>query len=102
MKDLDIFFDAMIELKTKYNILFLNYGEAFKKAVIDKPELEDIIYECGWVDDHGDNSILSATDVCVLIKQNNIKNQSGWPNKFGDYLACGRAVLLDSYGDIIH
>ena len=101
LKDLDIFFDAMIELKTKYKILFLNYGGAFKKAVIDKPELRDIIHECGWVDYHGDNSILSATDVFVLIKQNNVKNQSGWPNKFGDYLACGRAVLLNPYGDII-
>ncbi len=101
LKDLDVFFDAMIELKTKYKILFLNYGGAFRKAVIYKPELRDIIHECGWVDYHGDNSILSATDVFILIKQNNIKNQSGWPNKFGDYLACGRAVLLNPYGDII-
>ncbi len=101
LKDLDIFFDAMLELKTKYKIIFLNYGSAFNKAIIYKPELRDIIHECGWVDYHGDNSILSATDVFVLIKENNVKNQSGWPNKFGDYLACGRAVLLNPYGDII-
>lgn len=99
--DIGVFLDALNELKSKFKVMFLNYGRPLKKTVIDRPELNDIIHECGWVNYYGDNSILAATDVFVLIKQDNVENQSGWPNKFGDYLACGRAVMVNPYGEII-
>ena len=101
INDIGIFLDALNELKTKYNVLLLNFGHPLKKTIANNPEFGDFIRECGWVDYYGDNSILSATDVFVLIKQDNVENQSGWPNKFGDYLACGRAIILNPYGEII-
>ena len=99
--DIGIVLDVLNELKTKYNVLFLNYGHPLKKTIANNPEFSNFIYECGWVDYYGDNSILSATDVFVLIKQDSIENRSGWPNKFGDYLACGRAIIVNPYGEII-
>ena len=101
LPDIGVFLEALNEINSKYHIRFLNFGKPITKAQVINPELESIIQNCGWIDYYGDNSILSATDVFVLIKQDNIENQSGWPNKLGDYLACGRAVLANPYGEII-
>ena len=100
-KDMGVFLEAMMDLSYKYKIMFLNFGKPFKQTIIDNPQLKDIIHECGWIDYVGDNSILSATDVFILIKQDNEENRCGWPNKVGDYLACGRPVLVNPYGELI-
>lgn len=101
MVDLKVFFDAVLELKDKYRIKFLNFGQPFAKATLNNPQMKDLIIECGWIDYYGDNAILSAVDVFVLIKQDNVENNSGWPNKFGDYLALGRAVMVNPYGELV-
>lgn len=101
LDDMSIFLDAMLELAPKYKIILLNYGKPFKQSIINNPALKDLIKECGWIDFTGDNTILSATDVFILIKQDTIENRSGWPNKMGDYLACGRPIMLNPYGELI-
>ncbi len=101
LPDLEVFLEALVALKDKYHVKFLNYGKPIKEAQKENPELASIIHNCGWVDYYGDNSILSATDVFVLIKQDNVENQSGWPNKLGDYLACGRPIIVNPYGEVI-
>lgn len=99
--DMGIFLEAMMELRFKYKINFLNYGKPFKKLIAQKPEYKEVIREMGWVDYYADNSALSATDVFVLIKKDTVENRSGWPNKLGDYLACGRPVITNPYGELI-
>lgn len=101
LPDIGVFLEALVDMNSKYNVRFLNFGKPIIKAQVKNPELESIIHNCGWIDYYGDNSILSATDVFVLIKKDNIENRSGWPNKLGDYLACGRAILANPYGEII-
>lgn len=101
VEDMGVFLDAMLKLSFKYNLQLLNYGKPFKQTIIKNPALKDLIHECGWIDYTGDNSILSATDVFLLIKQDTIENQSGWPNKMGDYLACGRSIMMNLYGELI-
>lgn len=99
--DMGIFLEAMLDLSSKHKIKLLNYGKPFKQTVINKPALKDLIIECGWIDYTGDNSVLSAADVFILIKRDTIENCSGWPNKMGDYLACGRPILMNPYGELI-
>lgn len=99
--DMGIFLEAMLDLSSKFEMKLLNYGKPFKKTVVDNPKFKNLIVECGWIDYTGDNTILSLTDVFILIKQDNIENQSGWPNKIGDYMACGRPVVLNPYGELI-
>ncbi len=82
-------------------VRFINFGRPFKKAYSLLPNMESLIIEGGWVDYYENPSILGAVDVYVLTKENNIMNKSGWPTKFGDYLACGRPILLNLYGEII-
>lgn len=101
MVDLKVFFDAALELVDKYRIKFLNFGQPFVKATRNNPKMNDFVVECGWIDYYGDNSLLSAVDVFVLIKQENVENNAGWPNKFGDYLALGRPVMVNLYGDLV-
>lgn len=101
LDDMCIFLDAMLELASRYKILLLNFGKPFKQTVINNPALKELIKECGWIDYTGDNKVLSATDVFILIKKDSIENRSGWPNKIGDYLACGRPVMLNPYGELI-
>lgn len=98
--DLEPFLKALIETKYHLNVKFLNFGKPFDKTIQRMPELKDLIIECGWVDYYADSSSLSAVDVFVLIKKENIINNSGWPNKFGDYLAVGRPVLVNLYGEV--
>ena len=99
--DIGVFLEVMFELSTKIEMKLLNYGKPFTNTVIKHPKFKDLIIECGWIDYTGDNTVLSATDVFILIKKDNIENQSGWPNKIGDYLACGRPVILNPYGELI-
>lgn len=99
-EDLEPFFRALKEVGHRMNLKFLNFGRPFIKTIKRIPELKDLIVECGWVDYYADSSSLSAVDVFVLIKKNNIINNSGWPNKFGDYLAIGRPILVNIYGEV--
>ena len=101
LDDIGVFLEVLIELKQTYNIKFLNYGRPFKNLLTKRPEFKELLFECGWIDYYSDTSVLSATDVFVLIKQDNTENQSGWPNKLGDYLACGRPVIINPYGELI-
>ena len=101
LDDMGIFLEAMEQLGHDYRIKLLNYGKPFRKLLSQKPEYKDLICEMGWVDYYGDNSVLSATDVFVLIKKDTLENRSGWPNKLGDYLACGRPVITNPYGELI-
>jgi glycosyltransferase involved in cell wall biosynthesis len=59
------------------------------------------LIECGWVNYYEDCHTLTYADIFLLIKSTNISRSSaGWPNKLGDYMALGRPVLLNLYGDI--
>lgn len=98
--DLEFFLKALVKIKHHLNIKFLNFGKPFVKTIQRMPELKDLIVECGWVDYYADSSSLSAVDVFVLIKKENIINSSGWPNKFGDYMAIGRPILVNPYGEV--
>lgn len=99
-EDLEPFLKALINIKHRLNVKFLNFGKPFIKTIQRMPELKGLIVECGWVDFYADSSSLSAVDVFILIKKKNIINNSGWPNKFGDYLAIGRPVLVNTYGEV--
>lgn len=45
------------------------------------------------------NRILGASDLLLAPLEDNVSNRGRWPNKFGDYLAAGRAVVTNDVGD---
>ncbi len=99
--DLKCFFEALSELPSSVNVKFLNFGRSLEKTIKQMPNLKSRVIECGWIDFYRDSSKLSAVDVFVLTKEDDIINNSGWPTKFGDYLACGRPILLNPYGELL-
>lgn len=101
VNDLHPLFSVLKQLYLDFDVFFLNYGKAFSEKVKTMYDINDVVIECGWIDFSKDSSLLSATDVFVLIKKNDNINPYGWPNKFGDYLATGRAILLTPYGDLV-
>ena len=99
--DMKLFYKAIIRSSKSYPIKFINYGRPLVKTIESLPELKNILIEGGWLDYYSDPSKMGATDIFVLAKEDNIINNSGWPTKFGDYLACGRPILANVYGELI-
>jgi glycosyltransferase involved in cell wall biosynthesis len=55
----------------------------------------------GWLDFAKDYEKLQLTDVFFLFKEEILGNKAGWPNCIGDYLACGRPVMINPVGEVI-
>ena len=98
--DMRHFYEALILSSKNHLVKFINYGRSLDKTLEILPELKSLLVEGGWIDYYKDISRLEATDVFVLAKEDNIINRSGWPTKFGDYLACGRPIIANIYGEI--
>ncbi|GAB1405072.1 hypothetical protein MASR1M74_22510 [Lentimicrobium sp.] len=96
--DLEPFLIALS--KFDEGIKFATFGKYLKDKTIKRHLLQNKILEMGWIDYDKDYKKLGIVDVFVLIKEENQINLAGWPNKLGDYLACGKPVLLNPYGDI--
>lgn len=85
--------------KRKFKLM--TFGEKLSNETINKYHLSDIIINYGWLNFYKDYSMAQCVDIYVLMKTTNAERSSmGWPNKLGDYMALGRPVLLNLYGDI--
>lgn len=98
ISDLEPFLIALSKFDD--HIKFATFGRYLKENTIKRYLLQNKILEMGWIDYDEDYKMLGIVDVFVLIKEKNQINFAGWPNKLGDYLACGKPVLLNPYGDI--
>lgn len=99
--DLLPFIKAFTELVNVMDISWVCFGSKLSHLSKEKLKLQNEFYEFGYIDYSVDSSVLSCVDIYVLFKQDNIINCAGWPNKLGDYLACGRPILLNLYGEMI-
>lgn len=43
---------------------------------------------------------LASTDVLALPLKDNLFNKTRWPNKIGEYMACGRPVVVSDVGNV--
>ena len=85
--------------KNKFKIV--TFGSKLSQEILNKYGISDIIINYGWLNFYEDYSAAQCVDIYVLMKTTNIERSSmGWPNKLGDYMALGRPVLLNTYGDI--
>ena len=101
IKDLLPLISVLKKERFKGKFKLIVFGHKLSPALLDKYDLRDIIVEKGWINFYEDYSSLQCVDVFVLLKSNNVARSSmGWPNKLGDYMAIGRPVLLNLYGDV--
>jgi len=86
-------------LLNKVKILIIGESDMLIKQLPDV--IKDQIVFFGWLDFLQDFEKLQLVDVFFLFKEEILGNRSGWPNCIGDYLACGRPVLLNPVGEVI-
>jgi len=53
-----------------------------------------------WVPYDEFSEIISCADLFSLIQINNQRNNSRFPNKFGDYISAGRPIITNAVGDL--
>jgi glycosyltransferase involved in cell wall biosynthesis len=98
-------FLPIINAITKYGlsskIKILVFGES---NLLIKQLPEDILNKIvffGWIDFSKDYEKIQLVDIFFLFKEEILGNRAGWPNCIGDYLACGRPVLLNPVGELV-
>jgi glycosyltransferase involved in cell wall biosynthesis len=98
--DLSPFISALKKFNDNVKIKWFTIGHILQKETKEKLKITDRLIEFGWVDYFQNSDILSCADIYILLKEPNQTNIAGWPNKLGDYMACGRPIMLNPYGDV--
>ncbi|HAF30089.1 MAG TPA: hypothetical protein DCG75_13695 [Bacteroidales bacterium] len=93
--------DAISKSEHSRKIKILIFGESNSIASQLKPETMDLFMFMGWIDFSRDYEKLQCVDTFFLFKEESLGNKAGWPNCIGDYLACGRPVLLNPVGEVV-
>ena len=82
-----------------YPITLLSTGKILPKEVTDQLNIRFNFVQMGWTDYRNYPELLAMFDIAVLTQEENLLNLYRWPNKIGDYLAAGRKILINSYGE---
>ena len=69
-------------------------------GLIREFNLQNTVIETGWLQTNDVLAAMSAADVLVVPKKDDIANMAGMPAKLAEYLAMGRAVVVSRVGDM--
>jgi glycosyltransferase involved in cell wall biosynthesis len=98
-------FLPLINVISRYNlssrVQIVVFGESGSLIRQLSHEISERMKFFGWIDFSKDFEKLQLIDVFFLLKEEILGNKAGWPNCIGDYLACGRPVLLNPVGEIV-
>lgn len=101
VQDIEPFLQAFYSLKKRgLPLTWFTTGQPLGVEIRDHYGIGAELTEFGWVDYAELSTVLSCADVFVLMQQPNLKNNTRWPNKIGDYLAAGRPILTNTHGEI--
>jgi glycosyltransferase involved in cell wall biosynthesis len=93
--------DSILELRLESKVKILTFGRT-RNLELTLPEIvKNMIINFGWINYSEDFEKLMCVDVFVLFKHDTLSNQAGWPNCVGDYLACGRPILINPVGEVV-
>ena len=87
------------DLSSKIKVLLFGESDSIRRQL--SADLLDIIQFYGWIDFTLDYEKLQLVDAFFLFKEETQGNRAGWPNCIGDYLACGRPVMLNPVGELV-
>ncbi len=91
--------DAIQLYNYKREIRILIFGDSSSIEQQLTPAQKDYFIFMGWIDYSKDFEKLQMVDAFFLYKDVTLGNRAGWPNCLGDYLACGRCVVLNPVGE---
>jgi glycosyltransferase involved in cell wall biosynthesis len=101
-EDLDIVIESFVLLKNELsNCFLLIVGEPNKrtKKLAGRAGIIDNYIEIGRCSDDLLPQYLACADIFVMPYKNNLSNEARWANKFGEYLAAGRPMIISNVGD---
>lgn len=84
----------------KDKIKCISFGTKLSNKTLTELKIINHIVEIGWIDYEYESIKLSAVDFFVLMKEDNLINRTGWPNKTGDCLASGRQIITNGIGEL--
>ncbi|SHJ97249.1 Glycosyltransferase Family 4 [Tangfeifania diversioriginum] len=93
--------NAIINNNESMKIKILIFGDSQIDFSILPQKFREHIVSFGWVDFSKDYEKLLCVDVFFLFKKEDLRSKAGWPNCIGDYIACGRHILIDPVGEVI-
>ena len=93
--------DAINGLESFTNYKILIFGGSKRKDDESIKSIYSNVIQLGWVDFYKEYEKLLAVDIFVLFKTDDLVSKSGWPNALGDYLACGRPVIIKPIGETV-
>lgn len=92
--------NVILKYNLSLNIKIIIFGE-YRSLISQLPnEVKEMMVFFGWIDYTKDYEKLQLVDVFFLFKEEMLGNKAGWPNCIGDYLACGRPILLNPVGEV--
>jgi glycosyltransferase involved in cell wall biosynthesis len=71
-------------------------------TLVDRFGVRGVVIETGWLPTADVVNAMSAADILVIPKLDDIANKAGMPAKLAEYLAMGRAVAVSKVGEIPH
>lgn len=89
-------------IKQGLDINWYTTGSYIPKNIKEDLNIGNELTEFGWVDYKLFPEILSCADCFVLTQREDLWSYTRWPNKIGDYLAAGRPILTNPYGEVAH
>jgi glycosyltransferase involved in cell wall biosynthesis len=80
-------------------LLFVGQPSSAQQALIASHDLTRVFHATGRCSDEELPRFLSAADIFALPMENSVANRARFPHKIGDYLACGRPIVVTDVGD---
>lgn len=99
LSELVFFIDVLNELRKSIDIKIIVYGVPLKNEI--KLSIGNGLIDFGWIDFTKQSDKFACSDVFIMFKEDNSINNAGWPNKIGEYMACGRPILLNPIGEMV-
>jgi glycosyltransferase involved in cell wall biosynthesis len=102
-RDLDIVMQSFVLLKEAVPdsyLLVIGTPFPWARQVAQQQGITERYLEAGRCADELLPYYLASTDVLALPLKENLFNQTRWPNKIGEYMACGRPVVVSDVGDV--
>ena len=95
-----LLFDSVKKLHKKgFKIHVIATGK-LNLDIIQKNDLSNILTVFNWLPYEKFTKLITIADLFSLLQINNLRNQSRFPNKLGDYLAAGRPIIMNPIGDL--
>lgn len=101
IKEVQYLMDAIIELDICEKVKILLFGGNSRTQYNFNEKISQCILNLGWVDFYIEYEKILAVDSFVLLKEDTYEATAGWPNAIGDYLTCGRPIIITPVGETV-